>query len=308
MAELSPWERLQIVTDFCGYNAYSGTLGSHDHGAGYYWVGDLTLNCQVHVEDAGEGELLLELNEGPRRYRCRFDLATGEATLFYPDAQSRDETEIVTLGTAQTSVNGPGTYELSFANVDNRLCLWVNDELIDFGTDDKGRPNAEYPPFGGIGIRQAPNDRDLIPVGIAAKGATVEVSHLKIQRDIYYRAEYISYNPEIAMNHAANTRARATTSTKARRACFWIWSRTRPGGMRSIPTTASRPSALNAWDRASFSCSATTAPAAKTADCGRPTAPALAAGLAGRPAPMPCPAMLSSARRFTSTGRTANRS
>ncbi len=201
MAALAPWERLQIITDFCGYNAYSGTMGSHDHGAGYYWVGDLTLNCQVHVEEANQGELLLELNEGPRRYRCRFDLATGEATISYPDARSRDETEIVTLGTAQTSVNGPGTYDLSFANVDNRLCLWVNDELIDFGTDANGRPNAEYPPFGGIGIRQAPNDRDLIPVGIAAKGATVEVSHMKIERDIYYRAEYITYNPEIAMNH-----------------------------------------------------------------------------------------------------------
>ena len=201
MAKLSPWERLQIVTDFCGYNAYTGTLGSHDHGAGYYWVGDLTLNCQIHVEDSQQGELLLELNEGPRRYRCRFDLATGEAVIFYPDARSRDEKEVITLGTALTSVKGPGTYDLSFANVDNRLCLWVNDELIDFGTNDQGRPNAEYQPFGGIGIRQAPNDRDLIPVGIAAKGATVEVSHLKIQRDIYYRAEYASYNPEIAPNH-----------------------------------------------------------------------------------------------------------
>ncbi len=201
MAELSPWERLQIVTDFCGYNAYSGTAGSHDHGAGYYWVGDLTLNCQVHVEETDQGQLLLELNEGPRQYRCRFDLTTGEAVLFYPDARSRAENDVITLGSAQTPVTGPGTYELSFANVDNRLCLWVNDELIDFGTGDQGRPNGEYQPFGGIGLRQAPNDRDLIPVGIAAKGAAVEVSHLKIQRDIYYRAEYITYNPEVAMNH-----------------------------------------------------------------------------------------------------------
>jgi signal peptidase I len=165
---------------------------------GYYWVGDLTLNARVKVESNDGGELLLELNEGPRQYRCRFDLATGVATLFYPDAKSRAEDEVIELGTAETPLQGAGTYDVSFANVDNRLCVWVNDRLIDFGTTEDGRPNAEYTPFGGDNVRQIPNDRDLIPVGIAARGAGVEVSRLRIERDIYYQSESVSFNPHAA--------------------------------------------------------------------------------------------------------------
>ncbi len=196
-AEFSPWERLQLITDFCGYNSYTtqGGRNMNDHGMGYYWVGDLTLSCRAKVTSNDGGELLLELNEGPRQYRCRFDLATGQALLFHPDAKSRDESEIIKLGTAETAVKGAGTYDIRFANVDNRLCVWVNDKLIDFGSGENGRPNAEYSPFGGGNVRQIPNDRDLIPVGIAARGADVEVSHLKLERDIYYRGESINFNP-----------------------------------------------------------------------------------------------------------------
>lgn len=192
---LKPWERLQLITDFCGYNAYT-SAGLHnisDQGAGYYWVGDLTINARIQVENQDGGEIVLELNEGPRQYRCRIDLSTGTATLFYPDVKSRDEKEVITLGEAETSMQGTGTYDVTFANVDNRLCLWVDDELIDFGVNAEGTPNAEYTPFGGENVRQPPTDRDLIPVGIAARGADIQVSRLKLQRDIYYRGESISY-------------------------------------------------------------------------------------------------------------------
>lgn len=193
-AHFNPWQRLGLITDFCGYNAYYTVGGTHgnDQGVGYYWVGDLTLSCRAEVDSAG-GELLLELNEGARQYRCQIDLATGEATLFYPDSNSRNEDEIITLGTAQTDVKGAGTYDLAFANVDNRLCLWVDGDVIDFGQNEDGKPNAEYTPHGGENVRQAPNDRDLVPVGIAAKGASVTVSRLKLERDIYYRAESVAH-------------------------------------------------------------------------------------------------------------------
>ena len=198
-AVVKPWERLQIVTDFCGYNAYTtrGGRNMNDGGAGYYWVGDLTLSFQAKVEANDGGELLLELNEGPRHYRCRIDLATGQATLFYPDAKSREESEVIELGTAPTSVKGAGTYDICFANVDNRLCLWVDEELIDFGRDDEGHVLAEYKPFGGENVRQVPSDLDLIPVGIAAKGAEVTVSRLLLERDIYYRGESVNFDPHI---------------------------------------------------------------------------------------------------------------
>jgi len=196
-ANLSPWKRLQLITDFCGYNAYTGTgpEAPKHYDGGDYWVGDLTLNCRVEVESDDGGELLLELNEGPRQYRCRLDLAEGTATIFYPDAKSRNEDEIITLGTSPTSVQGAGTYDLTFANVDNRLCLWVDGELIDFGRGENGSPNAEYKAFGGENMRQPPGDRDLIPVGIAGRGADIRVSRLKLERDIYYRGESVNFTP-----------------------------------------------------------------------------------------------------------------
>lgn len=184
--------RPRLISDFCGYNAYTGgaVYGGGLSESGYYWVGDLTLNCTVDIQEAGsEGELLLELNEGSRQFQCRFNIATGEATLLHTvglddgeaDAAAQD-TKI--LATAMTGLKGPGSYKLMFANVDDRLCLWVDDRLVDFGD------GAEYSPWGNLDIER-PWDDDLIPVGIAARGIGVRVSHLRIERDTYYRSEFL---------------------------------------------------------------------------------------------------------------------
>jgi signal peptidase I len=182
-------ERLGLITDFCGYNAFI-IGGTGQDLRGLFWVGDLTLNTEVTVEEAREGaNLLFELNEGRRRYRCEIDLGTGEATLYYPDEQSRDESNVVALGTGQTDVRGAGSWEITFANVDNRVCLWVDGDLIDFGRTEDGELVGTYQSPGGTRARIAPTDMDLIPVGVAAKGATVRVAELLLQRDIYYRGE-----------------------------------------------------------------------------------------------------------------------
>src|SRR5262249_30444959 len=41
-----------------------------------------------------------------------------------------------------------------------------------------------------------PNDNDLTPIGIAVRGAQAEVSHLVVQRDIFYRAESRYNSPD----------------------------------------------------------------------------------------------------------------
>ena len=172
----------QLITDFCGYNAFS--QGNNVDPDTYFWVGDLTLSCDVQIKQLDENsELLLELNEGAHRYRCRINPHTGEAQLVSLIWMNRDKEEEAELGKATTSITGPGDYHLEFANVDNRLCLWVNGKLIPFG------PNAEYPlpeseDFG-------PQDDDLTPVGIAARGMNVDVAHLQIHRDIYYRSSHV---------------------------------------------------------------------------------------------------------------------
>ncbi len=197
--QFDPWKRVQLITDFCGYNAFNANEAGHgnDQISGHFWVGDLTLNCRVNIEDRNGGELLLELNQGARPYRCRIDLATGEAVIFYPNLKAGDGS-LVELGRCQTPIKGSGSYDLSFANVDNRLCLWVDNTLMDFGTNEEGQPNGMYLPFAGENMSTAPVEQDLIPVGIAAKGADVTVSRLKLERDIYYHADWAVSNRDIA--------------------------------------------------------------------------------------------------------------
>jgi signal peptidase I len=183
----------QVITDMYAYNAQVTNLEAGRVGSslpdlspkedGLQWVGDLTLNCTAEVFDPS-GELLLELVEGARRYRCRIDLKTGKGELFFVDELlSKDENQ----GGVEfaTSMNKAGEYRLSFANVDNRLCLWINDQLAKTLEFDPGSAKFPLPPPTG------PSENDLSPAAVAGRGAKFRISHLQIERDIYYR--YASY-------------------------------------------------------------------------------------------------------------------
>ena len=188
-ADNDPDRRPQLITDFCGYNNCTGGR-SLNIGDDRFWVGDLTLNCTVVIASVSnpQAELVLELNEGVRRYRCRIDVSTGKATLTRnEDLASDTGPSDVEMATAQTPVRGPGTYSIAFANVDDRLCLWVNSNwlnsgLIPFGT------GAEF----SAPVNRRPQEADLVPAGFSASGMKAKVSDLVLQRDIYYRAESVS--------------------------------------------------------------------------------------------------------------------
>ena len=188
--------RPKLITDFCGYNAYTGGQRFNELDEGTYWVGDLTVNCEVEITELdAKSELLLELLEGRRTYRCRFDLESGECTIFYLD-ENAGHTEVEKpLGTATTRLKGTGRHSVSFANVDDRLCVWVDEHLVDFGTNDDGSAKANYPPLDNAKYTkhayQRPTKGDLSPVGIAARGCGITVSRLLLERDIYYRAEQV---------------------------------------------------------------------------------------------------------------------
>ena len=173
--------KAQLVTDFCGYNAFSAQQDIDLDS--YFWVGDLSVACDVRIDKLSENpELLLELNEGVHRFRCRIDPKTGEAQLqriVWLNAAAED---VEVLAKATTSVVGTGQHRIEFANVDQRLCLWIDGSLIDFG------PKAEYTlsEIENLG----PQEEDLTPVGIAAHGINVDVAHLQIHRDIYYRSSH----------------------------------------------------------------------------------------------------------------------
>ena len=95
---------------------------------------------------------------------------------------ARDEEDV--LAEAASELVGTGTHTIRFANVDDRICFWVDDVLLDFGAKAEYRVDEATQP--------GPREDDLIPVGIAARGAAVRVSNLLIERDLYYRSSQLS--------------------------------------------------------------------------------------------------------------------
>lgn len=185
-----PVPMAQLITDFSSYNAGISVRDAQveqDSDSllpspttdvwGTHWVGDLTFSCEVDVLQKS-GELVLELVEGSRWFRCVIDLSNGQAALKYVDtALDRTERPLPGAELAQTPLGSGGVHQLCFSNFDDRLLLWVDDEVIDFG---EGGGNYPSPAF------QAPSSRDLAPVGLAVRGSSVQVSHLNVTRDIFY--------------------------------------------------------------------------------------------------------------------------
>jgi hypothetical protein len=80
-------------------------------------------------------------------------------------------------------MNRPGTYSVSFTDVDDRFCFWVNDRLVGLlDIEDDAQVKPQMPPV-------EATDGDTSPVGIAVRGAAVRVAHLRIERDVFYRNE-----------------------------------------------------------------------------------------------------------------------
>ena len=171
----------QLIGDYCGYNTVSYNIEPADPEE-VFWVGDLTLSGQAKIGEIGPGaQFVLELTHGVHWYRCRITPHDGQAHLVRVDA-SLDADEEIPMASASTPLKGPGTYQFRFANVDDRLCLWINNRLIDFGT------GAEYDSSQVHG--SLPEENDYTPVGIAAQSLEIQLSNLFLERDIYYRGAY----------------------------------------------------------------------------------------------------------------------
>src|SRR5262249_39980893 len=120
-----------------------------------------------------EGELVLELSKGRDRFQARWDLATGTCALWRHSDRKEEK-----LDSKETSLKKPGKYRLRFANVDERLAVWV-DSSMPFGD------GHDYRPPGWRG----PTENDLEPASIGASGvAGLAISGLKLWRDTYYTA------------------------------------------------------------------------------------------------------------------------
>ncbi|RUL89542.1 signal peptidase I [Tautonia sociabilis] len=158
-----------LIEDFSSYNTNQGgnEVGSPPI-VEPHWVGDLAVEFVLEVE-AGRGQVIVELIEAGVPHRCTIDLAEGQATL------TRDGN---VLGTPQgCGISGPGRYRIAFANIDDRLTLWV-DGRTPFGEGVAYDVDREEP--------RPPTLADLSPVGVGAAGASVRLSDLVLRRDIYY--------------------------------------------------------------------------------------------------------------------------
>ncbi len=178
-----------LISDFYAYNAYRSAHGLKASLPD--WVGDLAGEAVLDVE-GDTGELWLELVEGGHKLDCVIDVATGVATVTIDGGQtpfsSIEPNVQPTQLTAQTPLQGPGSYRLMWANADDRFYLWVNRGLIDWSTDGKAHDATfDFPPE--LVPQWSEEDpRDLMPVAIGAKGVAVRTTSLRVYRDVYYIA------------------------------------------------------------------------------------------------------------------------
>jgi signal peptidase I len=165
-----------LITDFTGYNTFE--TGIHPHPPAENWVGDLLLECEVTL-DRPEGTLVLQLSKSHDRFEARWNLATGDCDLF----RLHDGREPEKLGSAKTTLSTKGhTYRVRFANVDQKLTVWV-DHALPFGEDGVA---YSIPPTEATGPTE---ENDLEPASIGVQGGAVKVRKIKLSRDTYYTYE-----------------------------------------------------------------------------------------------------------------------
>jgi signal peptidase I len=190
-AEINAWPN-RLITDA---NPYNGRLGRStvNHRPtlsleidpwkqGLHWVGDLIVEAEVEVQES-RGELLLDLVEGGRHFRCAIDLKSGQARL-----SAEGDSDFAAVG--ETQMKGAGEYHVAFANVDDQLLLWVDGDLISF---DRGTAYDVEQVFGNrrdiLPQTSSEDPGDLAPAGVGARGAKLAVTRLGVWRDIYYIAD-----------------------------------------------------------------------------------------------------------------------
>jgi signal peptidase I len=168
----------QLITDFLGYNSAivrpdpdKPKIRPHMHPPSN-WVGDLVIDCEATVEQS-EGELVLELSKGVDRFRATWDLASGDCTLSRVSAKG-----IEALDKKPTNLK-KGSHLIRFANVDDRLVVWV-DKSLAFGDGFVYAPAKQRGPT---------KENDLEPASIGVGKGAVTIQKLKLWRDTYYTIE-----------------------------------------------------------------------------------------------------------------------
>ena len=185
----------RLIADFYAYNTtrtppiknHRGENISGENVPVSHWVGDLGIEMDLESTD-GKGTVTLQLIEGGNRFECVLNMETGKAMLainagdagFTPaNDDSRDKQP-----ESVAQVVSDGSQHIRFANVDDQLLLWIDDDLVEFD-----RPTT----YDGIKTDKpsAFNPDDRAPAAIGAAGSAITVSHLKVLRDGYYISDRV---------------------------------------------------------------------------------------------------------------------
>ena len=189
----------QLVTDMTAYNTgipvrdprsaetYGG-LTQHKSvgGLGFNWTGDLAISCQMRFGAFSEGEqITFELVKGGTLFRARILPAESKAILEIPSIP------LFTPLEAPITLAPEKKYEMVFLNIDEQLRLVIDGRQVEFPNDGRYDHLCQPLSNGTPGVlprNRDPNGLDLSPAAIGVKNGAVEVSRLKILRDIYYIA------------------------------------------------------------------------------------------------------------------------
>ncbi|MCH2201534.1 MAG: signal peptidase I [Fuerstiella sp.] len=193
--------RASLISDYCGFNVANAAdrhRGYDSFSSDVYWVGDLTINCTLDViETATDSAIRLELIEGPDTFGCVIDPVSGNIEITQVNRlHDRDGERPKVLATAVSDIQGAGSWEISFANVDNRILLWIDGDLVKFN-----QPLLIHQAYGDVPLIR-PGEADTVPSGIAVRNTQVIVSDLVLQRDIYYRNDAYQFSQDESFTSA----------------------------------------------------------------------------------------------------------
>lgn len=157
-------------------------------GFGCNWVGDLGVSCELSFQKitATGDKAVFDLVKGGVAFRCVVVPSEGTITLEIPSVP-----EFQPVTTSFRFRMGK-KYRFAFYNVDEEMRVVIDDHELSFpelgGRYDSLTVNADGSASLALPRNRDPNARDLAPVAIGVRNVAVNVSRLRVLRDVYYIA------------------------------------------------------------------------------------------------------------------------
>ena len=174
----TPDTRPSLITDMNAYNFTRMKSESFDprqvspnaNQVGLHWTGDLIVECDLTPSTAS-GNAYLQLIKGGSVFTATINLANQTAYLSINGQKDWKPKASIHIKAGEKT-------HLRFANVDQALYLWINDQLVTFDS------STQYDALD----NSLPTNADLNPARIGVEKVAVKVEHVKLFRDLYYIA------------------------------------------------------------------------------------------------------------------------